>query len=467
MMDAQPHRAIASSPASGTLGLGRVIAYGAGDFAFNLSFTFSSLFLLYFYTDALELNARTAGLIIMVALIWEGITDPVIGMIVNRTKSRWGRYRPYLLFGSVPLALSVIGMFLPTGLGGTALVAYCFATHLVYRTVFTLVNIPYIALSAQMTRDSDQRGRLAATRMLFAIFCGLVLASTTLPLAKALGGGGRGFFLVSVIYSLAATAILLLCFATTREEATGDEEDHPSLREMVATMKANRPFLILLVATILGTTAFTMSGKALVYYLKYWSGSETAVTLGLVTMLGAAAAAMIPWMLITKRTSKRVVWMTGVGLNVLAYLVIFTLAPRSGIALWGALIAIGIGNAAFIQTFWSMLPDTVEYGEWKTGTRGEGAIFGLIAFSQKVALGIGTGMIGILLDAMGYVANRPQSPATLRGIVMMFGGGPLLLFLGSILVIWAYPIDGPMHGRLVRAIDWRRSRRAARAVGAR
>lgn len=448
------------------LGLGRVIAYGAGDFAFNLSFTFSSLFLLYFYTDVLEINASTAGLIIMVALIWEGITDPVIGMIANRTKSRWGRYRPYLLFGSVPLALSVAAMFLPTGLTGGALIAYCFITHLIYRTVFTFVNIPYIALSAQMTQDSDKRGQLAATRMLFAIGCGLVLSSSTLPLAKAFGGGNTGFFMVSVVYSIVATAILLLCFATTREAVNEGTEDHPSLGDMVTTMKANRAFLILLVATILGVTGYTMAGKALVYYLKYWGGSEGAVTLGLVTMLGSAALAMIPWMLISKRTSKRNVWLSGVGLNVIAYAVILTLAPRSGPVLWAALVAIGIGNSAFILTFWSMLPDTVEYGEWKTGTRGEGAIFGLIAFSQKIALGIGTGMIGILLDAMGYVANRPQTPETLHGIVMLFGGGPLLLFLGSIVAIWAYPIDGRTHRRLVRAIGWRRARRTAAEVPA-
>jgi GPH family glycoside/pentoside/hexuronide:cation symporter len=444
---------------AGDLGTGRVIAYGAGDFAFNLSFTFSSLFLLYFYTDVLEINAGTAGLIIMVALIWEGITDPVIGMIANRTRSRWGRYRPYLLFGSVPLALSVIAMFVPTGLSGGALVAYCFATHLLYRTVFTVVNIPYIALSAQMTQDSDKRGQLAAARMLFAIGCGLVLASSTLPLAKALGGGNTGFFLVSVIYSAAATVILLTCFATTREAVTGDAGEHPSVAAMLAALRANRAFLVLLVATIFGTTAYTMAGKALVYYLKYWGGSEAAVTLGLVTMLGAAALAMIPWMLISKRTSKRTVWLAGVGLNVLAYTFILLTAPRDGAALWAALVTIGVGNSAFILTFWSMLPDTVEYGEWKTGTRAEGAVFGLIAFSQKIALGVGTGMIGILLDAIGYVANRPQSPETLQGIVQLYGGGPLVLFVASIAVIWFYPVSGTTHRRLVRAIAWRRRRR--------
>lgn len=438
-------------------GLGRIIGYGAGDFAFNLSFTFASLFLLYFYTDVLEIEASTAGLIIMVALVWEGITDPVIGMLVNRTRSRWGRYRPYLLLGAVPLGLSVVAMFLPLGLTGGALVAYCFVTHMIYRTIFTLVNIPYISLSAQMTTDSDKRGQLAAARMLFAIACGLLLASLTLPLAKAFGGGQKGFFLLSILYSLIATAVLFLTFAVTREAAGVGEEEHPSVRDMLATLKVNRPFLLLFVATALGATGYTMSGKALVYYLKYWVGSETAVTAGLVTMLGAAALAMIPWMIAAKRTSKRAVWLAGAGLNIVAYLVILVVAPKAGVLLWGTLVVIGIGNAAFILTFWSMLPDTVEYGEHLTGTRAEGAIFGLIAFSQKVALGIGTGLIGVLLGAIGYVANRPQTADTLHGIVMLYGGGPMLLFAGSIAAIWAYPLDGKTHRAIVREIELRRA----------
>ncbi len=445
------------------LGLARIISYGAGDFAFNLSFTFCSLFLLYFYTDVLELNARTAGLIIMAALIWEGMTDPLIGILANRTRSRWGRYRPYLLFGSVPLALSFLAMFVPVGLSGGALVAYCFATHLIYRTVFTFVNIPYIALSAQMTQDSDDRGKLAAARMLFAIFCGLMLASLSLPMAEALGGGRAGFFLLSVAYSVIATGVLLLCFANTHEAVTGDAEEHPSLAEMLTTLRANRAFLLLFAATLLGATAYTMSGKALVYYLKYWSGSEAMVTAGLVTSLGSAALAMVPWMLIARRTSKRAVWLAGVGINVAAYATILALAPKDGAILWIVLIAIGIGNSAFVLTFWSMLPDTVEYGEWKTGTRAEGAIFGLIAFSQKVALGIGTGLIGVLLDEIGYVANREQSPETLRGIVTLYGAGPLLLFGASLVVIWFYPLGGRTHRRIVRAIGHRRER-AKRSV---
>lgn len=446
-----------SAEATPKFGLGRIISYGAGDFAVNLSFTFSSLFLLYFYTDVLGLAASTAGLIIMTALIWEGATDPVIGILTNRTRSRWGRYRPYLLWGAVPLGLSVVAMFVPTGLQGGSLVAYCFITHLIYRTIFTVVSIPYGALSARMTQDSHVRGKLAAARMMFAIACGLLLASSTLPLVKALGGGQMGFFLLNIGYSIIATAILFLCFATTREVAEEDEEhSHPGFGEMLRTLRANRPFLLLFAATAVGCTGYTMSGKALVYYLKYWVGSEKFVTLGLVTTLGCAALAMIPWVLITKRTSKRMVWISGATINIIAFATILAFAPKGGPLLWMALGATGVGNSAFILTFWSMLPDTVEYGEVETGTRAEGAVYGLIAFSQKVALGLGTGLVGIILDAVGYVANKPQSVETLHGIIRLYGLGPLLLFAASIVAIWAYPLDARYHQRLVQTLAERR-----------
>lgn len=439
------------------LSLGRIVSYGAGDFAFNLSFSFSSLFLLYFYTDVLGLSATSAGLIIMVALIWEGATDPVIGVLVNRTRTRWGRYRPYLLFGAIPLALSVVSMFLPLPLDGASLVAYSFATHMLYRTIFSFVNIPYISLSAQMTRDSAIRGQLAGARMIFAITCGLSMAAFTLPLAKAFGGGRIGFFAVSVVYSTLATAILFYCFARTREVVEPTCLAHSGIRSMIYTVRVNWPLLVLLLATVMGSTGFTMSGKALVYYVKYWCGSESMVTIGLVAVLGTAAAAMVPWLWLSRHTSKRNIWVAGAAINVGAYLALFLLTPKAGTLLWILLALTGIGNAAFVLTFWSMLPDTVEFGEWKTGVRTEGAIFGLVSFVQKVAFGVGTGLIGLLLDQFGYVANQAQSAGTLNGIISTYTLGPMLLFGASALVIWWYPIDRPTHARLVREISSRRA----------
>jgi GPH family glycoside/pentoside/hexuronide:cation symporter len=226
---------------------------------------------------------------------------------------------------------------------------------------------------------------------------------------------------------------------------------------MLDTLRVNWPFLVLLLATVLGATGWTMSGKALVYYLKYWGGSEAMVTAGLVTVLGTAALAIVPWLWLSRHTSKRNVWVAGASINIVAYLCLFLIAPKSGPALWVLLAATGLGNSAFVLTFWSMLPDTVEFGEWKTGVRTEGAIFGLVSFAQKVAFGLGTGSIGILLDRFGYVANQVQSEETLRGIIATYCLGPMLLFAASLLAIWWYPLDRREHSRLVNEIAARRA----------
>jgi GPH family glycoside/pentoside/hexuronide:cation symporter len=438
------------------LGLGRITGYGVGDFAFNLAFTFCSLFLLYFYTDILGLSATTGGLIIMVALIWEGATDPVVGMLANKTRSRWGRYRPYLLLGALPLALSFVMMFVPTGLSGTALALYAFVTHLLFRTIYTFVNIPYIALSAQMTSDSVDRSKLAGARMIFAILCGLVLAAGSLPLVSAMGGGNSGFFGLSLIYGAIVVAILLLCFSTTREDVQMIDQ-HPTLPEMLRAVRSNRPFLLLLAATLLGSVGYTMSGKAFVYYMKYYAGSEATVTTGLVTGLLAAALAMVPWIWLAKRTSKRTVWLSGVVLTSGVSVAMFILAPKVGPLLWSLLAVAGVGNAAFILSFWSMVPDTVEYGELKTGTRAEGAVFGFMIFSQKVALGLGTGLLGVILDLIGYRANQVQTPETLHGITIMFTLVPLALGATAAAFIWFYPLDQQTHRRLVDDLAKRRA----------
>jgi GPH family glycoside/pentoside/hexuronide:cation symporter len=167
--------------------------------------------------------------------------------------------------------------------------------------------------------------------------------------------------------------------------------------------------------------------------------------------------ATVPWLWLSRHTSKRNVWLAGASINIIAYLCLFMLAPKSGAVLWLLLAATGLGNSAFVLTFWSMLPDTVEFGEWKTGVRTEGAIFGLVSFAQKVAFGLGTGLIGIFLDQFGYVANQAQSGETLRGIIAMYCLGPMLLFAASAITIWRYPLDKQEHSRLVSEIAARRA----------
>lgn len=435
--------------------------YAFGDFGLNLFYTFCTLFLLYYYTDVLGLSPTAGGLIIMAALILEAVVDPLIGFAASRTRSRFGRYRPYLLFGAVPLAVSFVAMFVPTGLSGGALVGYATCAHLLFRIVYAVVGIPFAALSAEITSDSHERSQIAGMRMVFALISAFLLSTLTLPVSKLAGGGVHGFFVFSLLSASLAVPVLMITFASTRENNSTHEE-MPSLRDTLAMLRGNSPLLILLAATVLALIGSTMLTKTLLYYLKYDVGSETAVTYALAVYTACAGVSIPLWVRIMARTSKRATWLAGSAVSIVVWLVFYALAPREGLLLW-VLLGIGGGaNGALSLSFWSMLPDTVEFGEWKSGIRSGGAIYGLVSLTQKISLGVGIGLLGIMLDAIGFHANAAQSAPTLASLRVLFNLVPAVLSALVAALIWFYPIDQHLHKRLMRVAERKRRGRTNR-----
>jgi glycoside/pentoside/hexuronide:cation symporter, GPH family len=439
------------------------LGFGIGDLGFNLFFTTASLYLLYYYTDVLGLSPATGGWIFAVAMIWDAVTDPAMGYIANRTRSRWGRYRPYLLFGCVPLGLSFAAMFWPTRLEGATLVGFTLATHMLFRTAYTVLSMPYSSLMAAMTSDSQERGSLAAFRMVSATAGGLFVAFSTLKLVEALGEGDplRGFFLRPVLYAVAAVALFLTTFATTAEAAPQAAHEPVLTPRAAATMLVrNRAFLIVCAYTILAMAGGTFLSKTLPYYFKYVLGREDLIGLALTALAGMVFVAVPVWARLMRRIAKRNIALSGAAVSLSALLVL-SLAPAPSIEFTMALLlVIGFGNAAGFLSFWAMLPDTVEYGEWRAGVRAEGVIFGLVSFAQKAGLAIAVGILGQLLEAIGYVANRPQSPETLAGLTQLMTYGPIALGVAAASILLFYPLDRRTHGRLVRLLDRRRARSA-------
>ncbi|MCY7397490.1 MAG: glycoside-pentoside-hexuronide (GPH):cation symporter [Sphingomonas bacterium] len=441
------------------LPLAQRLGYGIGDFGFNLFFTTASLYLLFYYTDVLGLPASTAGWVFAVALIWDALFDPVMGYIANRTRTRWGRYRPYLLFGGLPLAASWALMFLPVPFTGGALVMFAVATHILFRTLYGVVGMPYLALSATMTRDSHERGVLASIRMVAATTCGLFAAFSTLKLVAALGGGSTGFFWTATLYGALATIIFLIVFFFSVETATDRAEASPTFGEMLRSLRGNRAFWIVCAAMLASAFGGTLLSKTLPYYFKYALNRPDLIGLGLTALTAAVALSMPVWMFVMKRSSKRMMWLTGAGVALLGYALLWR-AADSPTAIMLPLALIGFGVGASYLGFWAMMPDTVEYGQYKTGIRSEGGVFGVVSLIQKTALGLAAAMLGELLSWAGYRANMAQTPDTLLAMkVIMIGGAATLVAIAA-LVIAFYPIDARLHGRLRRVI----ARRDAKAV---
>lgn len=430
------------------------LGYGAGDFGFNLMFSGVSLYMLYYYTDVLGISPATAGLIFMTALIWDGITDPLMGLIAQRTKTRWGSYRPFILFGSVPLVISYISMFLAPDWDLTSITTLAFATHILFRTAYTVVSIPYSSLMASMTQSSMERNTLAGFRMIGATVGGLTVAFLTLKLAAMWGDGDiqLGFRNAAIGFASVALIALFIVFLTSKETIDTNRRDSPSLKTALNMLGGNTPFLILFIAILVCVSSTTVFTKVLIYYFKYNLNAEADIGLALVSYIGVISLMTPVWMFVTKKTSKRFVWIAGSIMFAIG-LVVFALIPVNQSQAYIVVAICGLGASAFPLTLWSMLPDTVEYGEWQSGVRAESFVFGLVSLAQKIALGIAVGLLGFLLESIGFSANQAQTPETLQSLIYIMTLIPAFGALLSAVIIWFYPLNNQMHSKIVEEIE--------------
>lgn len=444
----------------------RKLGFGIGDFAFNLYWQSTTLYLLYYYTDVVGLAPGIAGAIFGGAMLWDAVFDPVMGYIANHTRTRWGRYRPYLLFGCVPLAVSFVSMFVPNRLDGVAQLAFVVGTHALFRTAYTVLSMPYNALMATLTVDSRERGSLAAYRMICAATAGVLVALSTLRLVQVLGGGDAktGFLFVNLAYAVVAVVVFVMTFLSTREAVAPDRHG-VSIRDAFFVIVRNRAFIIVFGFAILHMTSSTLLSKTLPYVLKYCMHREDLIgwALGAIALQVFVSIPFWAWMM--RRTSKRRVALTGACITAGCYgLLGMRGLPGLG-TLLALLVAIGFGNAAMLLAQWAMIPDTVEFGEWRTGIRGEGVIFGVVALAQKASLALAVGAVGQILEAIGFVANRVQSTHTLDGMWAMLWKGPLVFTAMAIVLALFYPVSPDVHERILRILRLRRM--SARSAGTR
>lgn len=433
----------------------RLIGFAAGDFAFNLYWQSVMLYLLFYYTDALALDVALAATIYLMASIWDGITSFVVGIAADRRGSA-RHFRLALLVGAVPLGLAFAMAYMPPPVAGVAGTVFVLIGHLLFRTAYALVNVPYLAMSARVSADSRDRSFVAGLRMLAGTGAAVIVALGTVPLGRWLTGAGEGpqaFLGAALLFAVVATAILLAIGASFRDLAPPEPQAPPSIATCLGSLARNRAFVTLSGAMVMMIVGVTILNKSVLYYFKYALGNEAAGQLTLAVMMAVSAAAVPVWMAIARVIGARAIWFIGVaGCVVLlgAFAATDITHAQQAQVLLVALQAMIVG---LHFAFWALLPDTVEYGQRTTGLRVEGTVFGVTALLQRVAIGLATAILGWSYAGSGYSPNVEQSAATLAGMRMTFAALPLFFLVLSALLMWRNPLAKGAHDRIVRALD--------------
>jgi GPH family glycoside/pentoside/hexuronide:cation symporter len=431
------------------------IAYGLGDTASNIIFQTVMMFLLIYYTDVVGLSPALVGTLFLVVRIFDAITDPLMGAMADRTNTKWGQFRPYLLWLAVPFGLISVLAFSTFDLSYNGKIIYAFATYSLLMIVYTAINIPYSALGGVLTADPKERVSVQSYRFVFGMLGGLIVAAGTMPLVEWFGAGDKalGYQYTMIAMSSLGVILFLLCFAGTKERVSPPEDQSSTFKENFSHLWQNDQWRILCVAGLFLLSGQVLRGTLAVYYVKYYLGQPDQITLFMTLgMIGSILGAGLSQML-AKRVCK-----------IKAYIAL------QSIAAFICIISYFVGKDQITMAFtlfflwnfflqmatpllWAKMADTIDYGHWKTGIRITGMIYSAVVFFIKLGVAIGGALAGWSLAYYGYQADVEQTELTQQGILLSFTIFPAL---GSILVAWVmrwYTLDDKKVDEIHRALQ--------------
>jgi len=442
------------------------LLYGAGDTGFSLTTTIIGAYFAIFLTDVVHISPGIAAAAIFIGRSWDYVNDPLIGHISDRTRTRWGRRRPFLLFGALPFALAFTMLWWrPPWESELALVVYYAVAYVVYDAAATFVYMPYFALTPELTPDYDERTALTSYRMFFSILGSLVSFTVPLIIVGAFTPENAPRVLaMGTIFGLASALPLLLAFFGTRERPEYMVQEQPKLLQSLRAAMKNRPFVFGIVIFLLTWVAVDVLQATLLYFIKYCAQRESQSDLIMGVIFVTAIFALPFWERASRRWNKRWAYVAGIAFWAVVQIVLITVTPATDLAFilfLCVLAGIGVGAAHVLP--WSIIPDAIEWGEWQTGERHEGMFYSLVTLMQKVASSIAIPLVLLLLEVTGYVPNAAQQPANaLLGIRIVIGPIPAALLCGGILFAILYPLGRERYAQVCQDLERRRAAQAQR-----
>lgn len=434
------------------------LGYGLGDTASHFVWDMVGFWILIFYTDTFGISAAAAGTIMLIARIWDMISDPLMGVIADRTKSKWGKFRPYILWMALPYSVLAILTFSTPDFGETGKILYAGITYFLLMTVFTAINLPYSSLGAVMTSDSYERAGLNSYRFVFAFIGQLIVTGSALYLAQYFGNGdnAKGYQYTLMLFATISFVLFMITFKTTRERVVPPKEQKANLKEDIKNLFKNKPWVILFFVGIISFVMFAMQNLTIAYYFKYYIGKESDVQLFNVIGTIALIIAIPLSKPLAKRFGKRNVFLASSLISGAFFMAFYIPGNQDITTIYVLNILAKMTYAPAVPLLWTMIADTADYSEWKYGRRSTGLVFSAATFAQKAGWGIGGALAGWILAFYQFEPNVEQTETSITGIKLMVSIFPGILYMSSAILLFFYSIDHKTCLVMQKDLDERR-----------
>jgi len=436
------------------------VGYSLGDTASHFVWDMVGFWLLFFYTDVYGISAAAAGTIMLVARFWDMAIDPIIGVVSDRTKTRWGKFRPYILFGAIPYAVLAILTFTTPNFGEVGKIIYAGATYVLLMTAYATINLPYSALGAVMTDDTYERAGLNTYRFIAGFSGQFIVTGLALTLANFFGHGNKaqGFQYTVFLFAGLSLVFFFITFQTTKERVQPPKEQKNSLKEDLKNLLANKAWRILAIVGIISFIMFAMQNAAIAYYFKYYLGRENNVQLFNVIGTVALIVALPLSKPLAKRFGNKNVFIGSSLISGLFFMLIYLPGVTDITTIYIFNIIAKMAYAPAVPLLWTMIADSADYGEWTTGRRATGLYFSAAVFAQKAGWGIGAAIAGWILTLTQFVPNVTQSATAITGIKLLVSVIPGILYMSCAIFMIFYKIDSKTTDLMKKELDVRRAK---------
>ena len=435
------------------------VGYSLGDTASHFVWDMVGFWLLFFYTDVYGISAAAAGTIMLVARFWDMAVDPIIGVVSDRTNTRWGKFRPYILFGAIPYAVLAILTFTTPNFGEFGKILYAGATYVLLMTAYAAINLPYSALGAVMTDDTYERAGLNTYRFIAGFSGQFIVTGLALTLAEFFGHGNKaqGFQYTVFMFAVLSLIFFFITFQTTKERVQPPKAQKNSLKEDLKNLFANKAWRILAIVGIISFIMFAMQNAAIAYYFKYYLGRENNVQLFNVLGTVALIVALPLSKPLAKRFGNKNVFIGSSLISGVFFMLIYLPGVTDITTIYVFNIIAKMAYAPAVPLLWTMIADSADYGEWTTGRRATGLYFSAAVFAQKAGWGIGAAIAGWILTISQFVPNVTQNSSAITGIKLLVSVIPGVLYMSCALFMIFYKIDSKTTDLMKKELDAKRA----------